>query len=184
MGQLITLIEQQSPFVQGFIASATFALATWLFRTIKRRLQKAGVAVLRGYEYQEVAKHWLHRHYVRSNNAILANHGISFVALQAFRYCLIGSLLFIFLLGVEFAVSGRWLLVIGSWFAFNSFLEAFTWIRDSSDPKRIEKIDEEIKMAFYSSLPENAPGSLRKTGTSTEPANNQVQPTANATTDS
>ncbi len=183
MEQLITLIEDQSPFVQGLLASAVFALATWLFRAFKQKMQKTGVALLRGYEYQEVAKHWLHKNYVRSNNAILANHGISFVALQAFRYCLLGALIFIFFFGVDFALAGKWLLVLASWFAFNAFLEAFTWVRDSSDPKRIEKIDEEIKKAFYSSLPANAPESLNQSGGPEISANKQIQPTAEAAAD-
>jgi hypothetical protein len=59
----------------------------------------------------------------------------------------------IFFSEVKSVLAKDWLWVACMWFAFNTFLEAYMWVKDSSHVKHIDKIDEDVKKEFIASLP-------------------------------
>lgn len=149
---IVEIIETQSPFVQGLIASAVFALSVLILRIIAKLATKSGSALFKSYQKQLLTRHWLHKNYVNSNNILLYTQGFNFVVLQTVRWVLRGTLIIIFFLGVNSIVNKEWLWAICSWFSFNAFLEAFEWAKDSSSEEFIDKIDEDIKNEFFASV--------------------------------
>lgn len=151
---IIEIIEQQSPFIQGLIASAVFGLSVWIVRAIFRKASKSGGVFLKRYQQNLLAKHWLHRYYVNSDDQYRFSMGFNFVVLQSLRWMIRGILISIFFFGVGSILEGDWLYVASSWFVFNCFLEAGQWVKDSSNEREIENFDEDVKKEYFESLPE------------------------------
>lgn len=152
---VIELIEQQSPFIQSLISAAVFGATIWLARTILKIIGKNSSKFLNAYQYEILRRHWVHKEYVNSNNILQYTQGFNFVVLQALRFSLIGILIFVFFFGVSSIIASQWLWTLCSWFAFNSFYEAYQWAKDSSSEEHIKKIDDSIKKDFFEKLPSN-----------------------------
>ena len=153
--ELIALIEQQSPFVQGLIASAVFAGSALLLRAIYRRVSKSSSRIFGEYQRGLLGKHWLHKYYLNSENPHLLLVGFSIIVLQTFSWIVRGLLIFSFFLGINSLLNGEWLWAACAWFLFNCFLEALQWIKDKSKDEDVAHIDDEIKKQFFESLPEH-----------------------------
>lgn len=145
---IIDLIEQQSPFIQGLIASAIFGITVWLLRVILKKSAKSGVEFLNAYQEITMLRHLIYKDYVKSDDIYKYTQGFNFVVLQILRWFLIGVLIVVFFLGVNAILNSQWVWAICSWFAFNSFFEAYQWSKDSSDEKTIKNINEDIKNEF------------------------------------
>jgi hypothetical protein len=152
--EIIAIIEQQSPFVQGLIASAVFGFSIWFVRAIFRMISKSSSVFFKQYQRDLLAKHWLHRHYVNSNDQYRFSLGFNVVVLQSIRWMIRGVLIFLFFFAVESILESNWLSVACAWLVFNCFLEAGQWAKDSSSEREIEKFDNDIKKEFFDSLPE------------------------------
>lgn len=153
--ELIVLIEQQSPFVQGLIASAVFAGSALLLRAVYRKISYSSSHFFREYQRGLLAKHWLHKYYVNSENPHLLLLGFSVIVLQALIWIVRGLLTFSFFLGVSSLINGEWLWAVCAWFLFNCFLEAKQWINDKSKEADVADIDDAIKKQFFESLPDH-----------------------------
>lgn len=151
---LILFIENQSPFIQSLIASVVFGVSVWLSRAILKRASRGGAAILKTYQRDILVKHWLHRHYVNSDDQYRFTLGFNFVILQSLRWMIRGALTLIFFYSIKAILAGDWLSVISAWLVFNCFLEAGQWVKDSSHESMIEEFDDDLKKEFFDSLPE------------------------------
>lgn len=152
---IINWIESQSAFTQGLMASAIFGSTIWLMRKLLNKVGEMGSAFMKDYQKLLLTRHWLHKHYVKSDNLYLYTQGFNFIMLQTIRLALLGILIILFFLGVNSILNKNWLWVACSWFAFNAFLESYQWAKDSSNEKLIEKIDEDVKKELFEALPSN-----------------------------
>jgi len=156
---ILQMIESQSPFLQGLIAATIFAFTTWLFRVLKRKALKSGSKFMQEYQKLELTKHYIHKNYVRGQSIEVVNHGINIVSFQAFRFSILAVLVIILFWGINSILNENWLYVVASWFSFNLFFEAHTWLKDKSNPNVIDGISDDIKENFYSSLSSKSPES-------------------------
>lgn len=153
--EILIWIENQSSFIQSLIASTLFGATIWMLRTILRLSARTGAATLKQFEKQSLIKHWLYRYYVNSDDVRLRNEGFHTVVLFSIKWAMRGILILVFFLCIDSILNKNWLWVVCSWLVFNSFFEAYQWVKDTSDHKYIVKIDKKILEEFVSELPEH-----------------------------
>ena len=73
----------------------------------------------------------------------MSSYGSSIALLISARWAMLSFLALIFAFGVDAALEGRWVYVVGSWVSFNWMLEARNWVKDSSDPSSVSHIPED-----------------------------------------
>ena len=136
-------IETLTPFQQSLLGSAVFALSSIIAQKIYKKLKAGGSEFWSHYTTLDIHKHVLHKHYVRSSDIQMSSYGSSIALLLAARWAMLSFLALIFAFGVNSAIEGKWVYVIGSWVAFNWMLEARNWVKDSADPSNVSHIPEE-----------------------------------------
>ena len=149
MNEIITLIEQQSPFIQGILGSAAFALILIISRVILAKTRKSGKQFVKGCSRDILFKHWVHKELVKSRDQHLFTLGHFLVFIESFRWIVRGALILLFFFGVFALIEKQWLEFLAYYFTFNCFFEASRWLKDSSTDDVIEGIDEEVKKEFF-----------------------------------
>jgi|GEM_PF-1826838 len=156
MYSVILFFDKLSPFWQGIAGSAAFAAATIIFQASRRLLGriagKFGGAMLESYSYNLLFKHWVYKEYATSTAISALSQGNFFIIRKVFHWTLQGILFLIFFFGVASILNREWLHCLGHYFAFNCFLEGYLWTKDTSDEVNIQKIDENIKTKFFTSI--------------------------------
>ncbi len=148
----IEYIESLSPFIQALLGAFVFALTSWIARFCFENCKNKVFSSLALYKRSDMAKHIIHKEFVRSKDVRIALDGLTVVLFQAARYIVYGLLIIIFFFGVHSIINGQWLFIAASWFSFNAFLEAHNWLKDTSDEKHISHISEEMKKEIYNIL--------------------------------
>lgn len=138
---MLTWIEAQSPFVQGLLGSAVFALSLWLLSRAKAAGLRHGGRLMTAYTELMVIKHIVHKHFVRSSNAVTSTNGMAFAMFMALRFSAYGGMVATFFYFLDSMLNAAWLHVAGAWVLFNCLLEAHTWVRDSTNSKLIAVVD-------------------------------------------
>jgi hypothetical protein len=157
MDYIYTWINELSSFHQSLLAAAIFSATSWLVQKLYKKAKSGGSAFMAIYSELDVHKHLLHKEYVRSGNIQTASYGASIAMLLAARWGMRGVLIAIFFFGVNAIVERNWLFVVGAWFTFNCMLEAWNWLKDTSDPKHISHVPEEVVNKITSALMPNVP---------------------------
>jgi hypothetical protein len=152
MSDLFQYLDGLSPFVQGLLGSAIFALTSWLAQKAFKKAKSSGSLFLREYMKLDVVKHVLHHDYILSSDLQRASYGSAISLLFASRYVLIGILVLLFFFGINSLLNSSWLFLAASWFCFNSVLEAYRWVRDSSHEKNIEHVPDDIRVEMLTKL--------------------------------
>ena len=152
MDQLLHYVENLSPFLQALLASAVFAVTSWIAQKAFKKAKASGSVLLREYLKLDVVKHILHRDYVHSNDLQKSSYGAAIALLFASRWILLGVLIMLFFFGINSLLNANWLFVAASWFCFNGVLEAYNWVKDSSKEKHIAHVPEDIKREMFTRL--------------------------------
>jgi len=150
--QIFYWIEQLSSFQQSLLGSAVFAISSYFIQKLFKKAKSSGSAFLDAYTDFDVHKHLLHKHYVRSKDIQMSSYGSSIALLLAARWVLLGVMVLIFVFGVQSALEGKWLYVIGAWVSFNYMFEARTWVKDSGDDASVRHIKPEKIQAVTEAL--------------------------------
>ncbi|WP_373939058.1 V3/V1b-type arginine vasotocin receptor [Vibrio kanaloae] len=143
MDSILNWIEHLNSFYQGLLGSAVFAISSCVAQKLFSKTKSSGAEFLESYTTLDVHKHLLHKHYVRSKNIQLASYGSSIALLIAARWVLLAFMCLIFVFGVQSALDGKWLYVIGAWGSFNYMFEARNWVKDSGSDTSIAHIDKD-----------------------------------------
>ena len=136
-------IEALNPFQQSLLGSSIFAFSSWIAQRLYKKAKSSGSDFLDSYTTLDIHKHVLHKHYVRSTDIQMSSYGSSIALLISARWAMLSFLALIFAFGVDAALEGRWVYVVGSWVSFNWMLEARNWVKDSSDPSSVSHIPED-----------------------------------------
>jgi hypothetical protein len=152
MEYIFSWINELTSFQQSFLGSAAFAVSSWIIHRLFKKAKSSGAAFLEAYSILDVYKHTLHKEYVRSQNIQLASFGASIALLQASRWVVRGVLTLVFFFGVHSIVARDWIYVAAAWFTFNCMLEAWGWLKDSSDTKHISHVPNEKAQEIYNAL--------------------------------
>lgn len=155
MDQVFNWIDGLTSFQQSLLGCLVFAFTSWLLQKITKKAKESGSKFWSSYSKLDVVKHTLHKEYIHSNNIQLASFGATLALLQASRWVLLGFLILIFFFGIHSITNRDWLLVAACWFTFNCILEARNWVKDTSDPKHIRHVPEEIAAEIIESLKPN-----------------------------
>ncbi|MEZ8138917.1 V3/V1b-type arginine vasotocin receptor [Vibrio splendidus] len=155
MELILNWIGQLNSFYQGLLGSAVFAISSWVVQKLFNKTKSSGSEFLEAYSTLDVHKHLLHKHYVRSKDIQLASYGSSIALLIAARWVLLAFMCLIFVFGVQSALDGKWLYVIGAWVSFNYMFEARNWVKDSGSDASIAHIDKDkVQVVTESLIPE------------------------------
>lgn len=152
MQQVIGYIDGLSPFIQGLLGTALFAFSSWVFQQAFKRAKTSGSVFFREYSKLDMVRHVVHRYYVNSNDFQRSSYGATIALLFAARWILIGILIVTFIVGIDALLNGRWLFLAASWLCFNCFLEAYNWVKDTSDEKSIAHVADDIKEEILTQL--------------------------------
>ncbi|EGQ9635555.1 V3/V1b-type arginine vasotocin receptor [Vibrio vulnificus] len=152
MDFVLNWIDQLSSFNQGLLGSAVFAISSWFVQKVFSKAKSSGSEFLDAYITLDVHKHVLHKHYVRSKNIQMASYGSSIALLLAARWVILAFMSLIFVFGVQSALDGKWLYVVGAWVSFNYMFEARNWVKDSGTDKSVAHIDQEKVQAVTEKL--------------------------------
>ena len=152
MNIIFDWINSLTSFQQSLLGSLIFAITSWVAQKAFQKAKSTGSKFWSDYSRLDVIRHFLHKEYVNSNNIMLSNFGTTFVLLQAFRWIIRGALVLIFFLGIRAIINRDWLLIAAAWFTFNCMLEAWNWIKDSSNPNQISHVPEEFAAEVIESL--------------------------------
>jgi len=152
MDYILSCINELTSFQQSLLGSAVFAVSSWIIQRLFKKAKSSGSAFLETYSILDVYKHTLHKEYVRSSNIQLASFGASIALLQASRWVIRAVLILVFFFGVHSIVVRDWIYVAAAWFTFNCILEAWGWLKDSSDIKHISHVPEEKAKEIYAAL--------------------------------
>jgi len=145
MTDLLKYLDSLSPFLQGILGSAAFALIIVLGRLALRAAQRGGSASYKFISRDLMMKHILHKQFVQSRRLPEAIWGNFFVITQSLQWSIIATSSLIFVFAVSSLLEGKWLHLLGYYLALNSLLEAHSWLKDRSDEKHIAYLDPEIK---------------------------------------
>jgi hypothetical protein len=152
-----------SPFLQGVLGSAAFALIVFFGRLALRATSHGGRTVFKFMSKYIVLKHILHKEFVQSSRMPDVLKGNFFVITQALHWSINAAIMLVFIFAVSALLEGKWLHLLGFFFALNALLEANSWLKDRSDEKHIAHLDSETKKELLekfsqrkSSLVENA----------------------------
>ena len=145
MDGILEHINGLSPFVQGLLGSAVFAISSILLQRVMNRAKKSGSEIFRVFARLDMVRHILHKDYVNSRDLQRSSYGSAVAMLFAFRWMLGGFLIAIFFIGVHSIINGNWLFVAASWFCFNCFLEAHNWVKDTGHEKHISHVPDEVQ---------------------------------------
>ncbi|MEO3680416.1 hypothetical protein ABGI61_15420 [Rheinheimera sp. FR7-31] len=143
MELIFNWIETLTPFQQSILGSAVFAFSSIIAQKIYKKLKAGGSEFWNDYTNLDIHKHILHKHYVRSSNIQMSSYGSSIALLIAARWAMLSILALIFAFGVNSAIEGKWIYVVGAWIAFNWMLEARNWVKDSADLSNVSHIPQE-----------------------------------------
>ncbi len=152
MDYILNWIEQLNSFYQGLLGSAVFALSSWFVQKLFSKAKSTGSEFLDAYITLDIHKHVLHKHYVRSKNIQMASYGSSIALLLAARWAILSFMILIFVFGVQSALDGKWLYVVGAWVSFNYMFEARNWVKDSGTDKSIAHIEKDKVQAVTKKL--------------------------------
>ncbi|UDM63454.1 hypothetical protein KIJ96_21065 (plasmid) [Pseudoalteromonas piscicida] len=152
MDFILNWIDQLNSFYQGVLGSAVFAISSWFAQKIFTKAKSSGSEFLNAYITLDVHKHVLHKHYVRSKNIQMASYGSSIALLNAARWAILAFMSLIFVFGVQSALDGKWLYVVGAWVSFNYMFEARSWVKDSGTGKSVAHIDKDKVQAVTETL--------------------------------
>lgn len=141
----LEFIENLSPFIQGVLGSAAFAVLLWIARVVTRGLGKTGKSYFKVISHDLVMKHILHKRFINSDNLYSQIWANFFALRQALRGFIKASAMFVFFAGVNALLEGNWLLLAGLFLALNGLIEAGSWLKDTSDEKHISHLDQEVR---------------------------------------
>lgn len=171
---VLTWIEQLSPFLQGVLGSAGFAFILWASRIMLMVLRNQGKTFFRGYSRDVLLKHYLHKNLVQSEDLWRFSYGHFLIFTESFRWILRGVLILVFSFGVFTIFDGNLLKFLAYFFTFNCLFEAHQWLRDWSSDSHIEKLDEDTKKDFFARFGARA-GKKTEGQIVAKPTNNELK---------
>lgn len=145
MTDLLKYLDGFSPFLQGLLGSAAFALIVWFGRLALHGASHGGRTIFKFMSKDIVLKHILHKQFVQSRHMPDAIWGNFFVITQALHWSINAATMLVFIFAVSALLEGKWFHLLGLFLALNALLEANSWLKDRSDEKHIAYLDPETK---------------------------------------
>ncbi|MEK6663565.1 MAG: hypothetical protein AABY73_06830 [Pseudomonadota bacterium] len=145
MTDLLKHLDSLSPFLQGVMGSAAFALIILIGRLALRGARHGGKTFFKFMSRDLVLKHIVHKEFVQSRRIPDAVWGNFFVITQSLHWSINAASMLVFVFAVSALLGGNWLLLIGYYLALNALLEANSWLKDRSDEKHVAHVDPEIR---------------------------------------
>ena len=145
MADLLKYLDGLSPFLQGVLGSAAFALIVLLGRFAIRGARHGGRSFFKFMSKDIVLKHFLHKEFVRSRHLADSIWGNFFVITKALHWSINAVSMLVFIFGVSALLEGKWLHLFGFYLALNALFEANSWLKDRSDETHIAYLDPESK---------------------------------------
>ncbi len=156
MNDILNKISQLSPFLQGLLAAAVFALSIWLLQVALNRAKRSGKKFVNFYSRDILFKHWVHKRLVRSNQLNYFTFGHFYIFTESFRWIIRAGLTLVFFFGVISLLNAEYLAVLAYYLAFNCLLEASSWLRDWSSDDEVKFINEDLKNEVLNKLEKRA----------------------------
>lgn len=145
MTDLLKYLDGLSPFLQGVLGSAAFALIIWFGRLALRGVNHGGRTFFKFMSKDIILKHLLHKEFVQSRRMPDAMWGNFLVITQSLHWSINAATILVFLFAVSALLEGKWFHLLGFYLALNALLEANSWLKDRSDEKHIAYLDSETK---------------------------------------
>lgn len=141
MTDLLKYLDGLSPFLQGVLGSAAFALIVLFGRLALRGASYGGKTLFKFMSKDIVFKHIFHKKFVQSRRMPDAIWGNFFVITQALHWSINAATMLVFIFSVSALLEGKWFHLLGFFLALNALLEANSWLKDRSDEKYIAYLD-------------------------------------------
>lgn len=148
--EVMKQIENLSPFIQGILGSFVFVVLVCIMRFLLNLSKNTGKSAVKFWGMSRLAKYYLHKNMVNSTDNLYYCVFGNFLMIQKFLMQLtIGVLIIVFYLSVNSLINKDYFSFFVFFLAFNSFYEAFDWLKDHSDEKSILNVNEELKNEFF-----------------------------------
>jgi len=174
MTDLLKYLDGLSPFLQGVLGSAAFALIVLFGQLALRGARHGGRSYFKFMSKDIVLKHIVHKEFVRSRHLPDAIWGNFFVITQALHWSINAASMLVFIFSVSALLEGKWLQLLGFYLTLNALLEANSWLKDRSDEKHIAHLDPETKKELLEKFCPKEPPVLENAAAN--PALNQDAP--------
>lgn len=176
MTELFKYLDGLSPFLQGLLGSAAFALIVFFGRLALRGASHGGRKFFKFMSKDIVLKHILHKEFVQSRRMPDTIWGNFFVITQTLHWSINAATMLVFIFAVSALLEGKWFHLLGFYLALNALIEANSWLKDRSDEKHIAHLDPETKKELLEKFSPKEPSVVGNT--TANPVLNQDAPPA------
>jgi hypothetical protein len=152
MTLIIAWVDSLSPFIQGVLGSAVFAIIVWLSRYVVKLLTSLNKVLKKSRDIDMMTKYWVHKNYVNTNGLYFFTQGYLFIISESliwlFRTIMVASYYF----GVIAILNFNLIQLVFSAIVISFAYEGSTWLMDQSKEDAISKVDRKIKEEVLSKL--------------------------------